>query len=104
MTWISWKLRLVLALSGTPDKAHAKAVYRRGEAQEGQDAASIRAVEVMDELFGIVAQSRDGNMDRARRHALRQEKALFLPDQIRSHILAMSKMVLPKCAAGLRAE
>jgi Transposase IS66 family len=39
-------------------------------------------------------------MDHARRHALRQQKAPPLLDQIRSHILAMSKTVLPKSAAG----
>jgi hypothetical protein len=65
-----------------------------------QDAASIRAVELMDQLFAIDGQARDGDMDHARRHALRQEKAPPLLDQIRSHILTMSKTVLPKSAAG----
>src|SRR5580704_10495770 len=54
----------------------------------------------MDELFAIDAQARDDNMDHARRHVLRQEKAPLLLDQIRSHILAVSKTVLPKSAAG----
>ena len=40
-----------------------------------QDAASIRAVELMNELFAIDAQARDENMDHAARHALRHEKA-----------------------------
>jgi transposase len=53
----------------------------------------------MDELFAINAQARDRNMDHARRHVLRQQKALPLLDQIRSHLLAMSKTVLPKSAA-----
>jgi transposase len=65
-----------------------------------QDVASIRAVELMDELFAIDAQARDDNMDHAGRHALRQQKAPPLLDQIRSHILEMSKTVLPKSAAG----
>ena len=65
-----------------------------------QDVASIRAVELMDELFAIDAQARDDNMDHAGRHALRQQKAPPLLDQIRSHILAMSKTVLPRSAAG----
>ena len=65
-----------------------------------QDVASLRAVELMDELFAIDAQARDDNMDHARHHALRQEKAPPLLNQIRSHILAMSKTVLPKSAAG----
>jgi hypothetical protein len=65
-----------------------------------QDANSIQAVELMDELSAIDAQVRDGNMDHARRHALRQQKAPPSLDQIRSHILAMRKTVLPKSAAG----
>ena len=51
-------------------------------------------------MFAIDAQARDDNMDHAGRHALRQVKAPPLLDQIRSHILAMSKTVLPKSAAG----
>ena len=65
-----------------------------------QDAASIRAVELMDELFAIDAQARDEKMDHAGRHALRHEKAPPLLDEIRTHILEMSKTVLPKSAAG----
>jgi hypothetical protein len=40
-------------------------------------------------------------MNHAGRHALRQQQAPPLLDQINSHILAMSKTVLPKSAAGL---
>ena len=54
----------------------------------------------MDELFAIDARARDGEMDHPSRHALRHEKAPSLLDQIRSHILAMSKTVLPNSAAG----
>jgi len=79
-----------------------------------QDAESIRSVELMDELFAIDAQARDGygapsdtsssmewkDMDHARRDVLRKEKAPPLLDEIHKHILAMSKTVLPKSAAG----
>src|SRR6266567_5025667 len=65
-----------------------------------QDAASIRAVELMNKLFAIDAQARDGNMDHAARHALRHEKAPPLLAEIRTQILEMSKTVLPKSAAG----
>ena len=65
-----------------------------------QDAASIRAVELINELFAIDAQARNQNMDHAARHALRHEKAPSLLAEIRTHILEMSKMVLPKSAAG----
>ena len=61
-----------------------------------QDAASIRAVELIDELFAIDAQARNEKMDHAARHALRQEKAPPLLDEIRTHILEMSKTVLPE--------
>jgi transposase len=80
--------------------AHVRRRYIDAVKLNKQDAASIRAVELMDQLFAIDGQARDGNMDHARRHALRQEKAPPLLDQIRSHILTMSKTVLPKSAAG----
>ena len=65
-----------------------------------QDAASIRAVELINELFVIDGQARDENMDHAARHALRHEKAPPLLAQIHTHIHDMSKTVLPKSAAG----
>jgi transposase len=80
--------------------AHARRRFVDAVKLNKQDVASIRAVELMDELFAIDAQARDDNMDHARRHALRQQKGPPLLDQIRSHILAMSKTVLPKSAAG----
>jgi len=80
--------------------AHARRRFVDAVKLNKQDVASIRAVTLMDELFAIDAQARDDNMDHARRHALRQGKAPPLLDQIRSHILAMSKTVLPKSAAG----
>jgi transposase len=80
--------------------AHARRRFIDAVKLNKQDAASIRAVELMDELFAIDARARDGEMDHARRQALRQEKAPSLLEQIRSHILAMSKTVLPKSAAA----
>jgi transposase len=65
-----------------------------------QDAASIRAVELINELFAIDAQARNEKMDHAARHALRHEKAPPLLAEIRTHILEMSKTVLPSSAAG----
>jgi len=65
-----------------------------------QDAASIRAVKLMDELFAIDREASEAQMDHAARHRLRQEKAPSLLDQIREHILATSKTVLPKSAVG----
>jgi transposase len=65
-----------------------------------QDAASIRAVELINELFAIDAQARNENMDHAARHALRHEKAPPLLARIRTHLQEMRKTVLPKSAAG----
>ena len=65
-----------------------------------QDAGSIRAVELIDQLFLIDAQAREEKMDQAARHLLRQEKAPPLLAKIRDHILATSKTVLPRSKAG----
>jgi transposase len=65
-----------------------------------QDALSIRAVELINELFAIDARARSENMDHVARQTLRQEKAPPLLAVIRTHILEMSKTVLPKSAAG----
>jgi transposase len=65
-----------------------------------QDAASIRAVELINELFAIDAQARNENMVHAARHALRHEKAPPVLARIRAHIEQMRKTVLPKSAAG----
>src|SRR3984893_4112339 len=66
-----------------------------------QDAAAIRAVKLMDELFAIDREASEAQMDHAARHRLRREKAPPLLDQIREHILATSKTVLPKSAVGI---
>jgi transposase len=67
------------------------------------DAASIGIVELMDKLFAIDARARDEKMDHAARHALRQQEVPSLLDKIREQILAMSRDVLPKSAAGRHA-
>jgi len=64
------------------------------------DADSIRIVELMDKLFAIDARARDEKMDHTARHALRQQEAPPLLDKIHAQILALSKNVLPKSAAG----
>jgi GAF domain-containing protein len=56
-----------------------------------QDAASVRTVQLMDELFAIDREAREAQMDHAACHQLRQAKAPPLLDQIREHILATSK-------------
>jgi hypothetical protein len=64
------------------------------------DGASISIVELMDKLFAIDARARDEKMDHAARHVLRQQEAPPLLDKIQAQILALSKNVLPKSAAG----
>ncbi len=64
------------------------------------DAASISIVDLMDQLFAIDARARQEKMDHAARHALRQQEAPALLDKIYVQILALSKNVLPKSAAG----
>ncbi len=64
------------------------------------DAASISIVELMDKLFAIDARARNEKMDHTARHALRQQEAPPLLDKIHAQILALSKNVLPKSAAG----
>jgi hypothetical protein len=79
---------------------HSRRYFVNAVKLNKQDAASIRAVELINELFAIDAQARTENMDHATRQALRHEKAPPLLAEIRTHILAMSKTVLPKSAAG----
>ena len=64
------------------------------------DAASISIVELMDQLFAIDARARNEKMDHAARHVLRQQEAPPLLDKIHAQILALTKNVLPKSAAG----
>jgi hypothetical protein len=64
------------------------------------DADSIRIVELMDKLFAIDARARDEKMDHSERNALRQQEAPPLLETIHAQILALSKKVLPKSAAG----
>ena len=59
-----------------------------------QVAASIQSVDRINESFAIDVQARNEKMDHAARHALRHEKAPPLLDEIRTHILEMSKTVL----------
>ena len=80
--------------------SHSRRYFVNAVKLNKQDAASIRAVELINELFAIDAQARNENMDHAARHALRHEKAPPLLAQIRTHIVEMSKTVLPKSAAG----
>jgi len=80
--------------------SHARRHFVDAVKLNKQDAGSIRAVERIDKLFLIDAQAREEKMDRAARHLLRQEKAPPLLEEIREHILATSKTVLPRSKAA----
>lgn len=80
--------------------SHARRYFVDAVKLNKQDAASVRAVELINELFAIDAQARKENMDHVARHALRHQKAPPVLVNIRNHILEMSKTVLPSSAAG----
>ncbi|MHB1675807.1 MAG: IS66 family transposase [Acidobacteriaceae bacterium] len=71
--------------------AHARRKFVDAVKLNQQDAASVRAVERMDELFAIDAQARDEKMDHAARHALRQQQAPLLLEKIRDHVLTINR-------------
>ena len=80
--------------------SHARRHFVDAVKLNRQDAASVHTVKLIDELFAIDREAREEQMDHAARHRLRQQKAPPLLDQIREHILATSKTVLPKSAVG----
>jgi transposase len=80
--------------------SHARRQFIDAIKLNKQDAASVSVVELMDQLFAIDAQAGDEKMDHAARHALRQQQAPPLLEKIQDQIVAMSKNVLPKSAAG----
>jgi hypothetical protein len=84
--------------------AHARRKFVDAVKLNQQDAVSVRAVALMDELFAIDAKARDEQMDLAARHALRQQQAPLLLDRMRAHILAAQKSSLPKSATGKAAN
>jgi transposase len=80
--------------------SHARRRFVDAVKLNRQDAASVLTVKLSDDLFAIDREAREVQLDHAARHRLRQEKAPPLLDQIREHVLATSKTVLPESAAG----
>jgi transposase len=58
----------------------------------------------MDQLFAIDREARENNASHAERHALRQERAPRLLDELRADLLTIKKTALPKSAAGKAAN
>ena len=80
--------------------SHARRKFVDAIKLNKHDAASVSVVELMDQMFAIDAQAREEKMDHAARDALRQQEAPPLLGTIQNQIVAMSKNVLPKSAAG----
>jgi transposase len=97
---------------GTKDLIHAccLAHARRGfidalkvqNKAQAPDAKLERAVALMDDLFAIDRQAREQNLPLADRHALRQERAPALLDELHTLLAAMqaSDTILPQSVAG----
>ena len=97
---------------GTKDLIHAccLAHARRGFVDaikvqtkaQARDARLERAVALMDDLFAIDRQAREQNLSLADRHALRQELAPALLDELQALLSAMqaSGTILPQSIAG----
>ena len=97
---------------GTRDLIHAccMAHARRGfvdaikvqSKDQAPDVRLERVVALMDELFAIDRQAREQNLSLADRHALRQERAPALLDELHTLLVAMeaSCAVLPQSIAG----
>lgn len=65
-----------------------------------EDAAATQMVARMDELFAIDAEARVQNLDHAARHALRQQQARPLLEQMRQQIERCQSSALPASALG----
>jgi transposase/uncharacterized coiled-coil protein SlyX len=70
------------------------------EKAKASDADLERVVVLMDGLFAIDRQAREQNLSLDERHALRQERAPALVDELHVLLLKMQSCVLPKSATG----
>jgi transposase len=75
--------------------AHSRRQFFEAMQLNPKDPVATRIVARMDELFAIHADSSPQGMDVARRHALRQEKARPLQDEIREQIGVARSIGLP---------
>lgn len=84
--------------------AHARRKYVDAIKVNPRDQDPIAIVKLMDELFAIDRQAREQALDHAARHALRQEKAPALLDQLHTQMSAAQQRVLPRSLAGQAAR
>ena len=84
--------------------AHARRKFFEAAKLNPGDAAATRIVAWIDELFGVDARAREGNLGHAARHALRLERAQPLVDVIRGEVEAARTASLPSSALGKAAN
>lgn len=80
--------------------AHARRKFIEAVKVNAKDRDSARVVELMDALFAIDREAREQKMSIADRHALRQERAPALLEELHALLVKMKGQVLPKSAAG----
>jgi transposase len=80
--------------------AHARRKFVEAHRVSPEETVAKDIVEVMDELFAIDAEAREGNYDLTARHQLRQERAPALLGSIRQKIEAARKQALPSSKLG----
>jgi transposase len=80
--------------------AHSRRKFVEAAQLNPGDAMATRTEALIDDLFAVDAQARIENMDHAARHALRQQKAPALLDQIRQQIESCQRSALPASALG----
>jgi transposase len=80
--------------------AHARRKFDEALKLNKQDLVSTRILVQMAKLFALDAQARDENMDHARRHALRMERAPSVFTELKAQIDAASRTALPSSPLG----
>ena len=84
--------------------AHSRRKFFDAVKLNPKDAAAVRMVKRIDELFGIDALAREEKLDHAARHALRLERARPLVEIIRGEAEAARDAALPSSALGKAAS
>jgi transposase len=80
--------------------AHSRRKLVESVRLDPKDQAAVRLLELVNEPFAVDAQAREQNMDLAARHALRQQKAKPLLDEIKARLLDARDHALPKSCLG----
>lgn len=80
--------------------AHARRKFVDAVKVNAKDVESVRVVTLMDRLFAIDREARQNGFGHAERHALRQQHAPQMLEELRARLPAIKKTDLPKSAAG----